>query len=244
MFGLPTLLAIYPDALFLQLFCAPPEAITSVSSLITILRRVFSDTVDPVKIGAEAISYWWKTLAKFIGERDRLAPERIFDLSYVDLRRDPIGAVRRIYEHFGWVLSPRAENRMRQSWQNNRLICRVFIVMKQRNLDCAPNTNKNFSQDYCGAIFSGLTSVDAARSANVSAAPIAICSGRPRLRAVPSLQQKEARTRRYPNRMLNELRHVPICGPVAWTSCPRRSTSAPERKDLQRAANSGVDGMM
>src|SRR4026207_1648496 len=114
MFGLPTLLAIYPDALFLQTHRAPLEAITSVSSLITILRRVFSDTVDPVKIGAEAISYWWKTLAKFIGERDRLAPERIFDLSYVDRRRDPISAVRRIYQHFGWVLSPRAENRMRE----------------------------------------------------------------------------------------------------------------------------------
>src|SRR5207248_7005806 len=90
------------------------KAIASVSSLITILRRVFSDAVDPVEIGAEAIRYWSTTLTKFIGERDSLAPERIFDLSYVELRRDPIGAVRRIYKHFGWVLSPRAENRMRE----------------------------------------------------------------------------------------------------------------------------------
>jgi hypothetical protein len=114
MFALPTLLATYPDALFLQTHRAPLEAITSVSSLITILRRVFSDTVDPLKIGAEAIWYWSKTLAKFMGERDRLARERVFDLSYVDLRRDPIGAVHRIYKHFGWVLSPRTESRMRE----------------------------------------------------------------------------------------------------------------------------------
>ena len=56
MFGLPALLAIYPDALFLQTHRAPLEAITSVSSLITILRRVFSDAADPVEIGTEAIS--------------------------------------------------------------------------------------------------------------------------------------------------------------------------------------------
>ena len=200
MFGLPTLLATYPDALFLQTHRAPLEAITSVSSLITILRRVFSDTVDPVKIGAEAISYWSKTLAKFIGERDRLAPERVFDLSYVDLRRDPISAVRRIYKHFGWVLSPRAESRMREVLAKQPPDLHGFIVTKQRNLDCARNTNRNFSQTTASDFRSGSPSVDAARSANVSAAPIAICSGRPRLRAVPNLQDKEARTRRYPNR--------------------------------------------
>jgi hypothetical protein len=114
MFALPTLLATYPDALFLQTHRSPLEAITSVSSLITILRRVFSDAVDPVEIGTEAMRYWSKTLTKFIGERDRLRPERIFDLSYVELRRDPIGAVRRVYEHFGWLLSARAQTRMRE----------------------------------------------------------------------------------------------------------------------------------
>ena len=66
MFALPTLLVTYPDALFLQTHRAPLEAVTSVSSLITILRRVFSDAVDPVKIGTEAIHYWSKTLTKFM----------------------------------------------------------------------------------------------------------------------------------------------------------------------------------
>src|SRR5207248_5993088 len=99
MFALPTLLVTYPDALFLQTHRSPLEAITSVSSLITILRRVFSDAVDPVEIGTEAMRYWSKTLTKFVGERDRLRPERIFDISYVELRRDPITAVRRVYKH-------------------------------------------------------------------------------------------------------------------------------------------------
>src|SRR2546428_687262 len=37
----------------------------------------------------------------------------ICDLNYIEIRRDPIAAVRRIYEHFGWLLSQKAEQRMR-----------------------------------------------------------------------------------------------------------------------------------
>src|SRR2546430_5563091 len=89
MFALPTLLETYPDALFVQTHRAPLDAITSVSSLITILRRVFSDAVDPMKIGEEAMQYWSSALRKFLPQRDRLPAERVLDISYLELRRDP-----------------------------------------------------------------------------------------------------------------------------------------------------------
>src|SRR5881392_3475033 len=114
MFALPTLLAVYPDALFVQTHRAPLDAMASVSSLITILRRVFSDAVDPLIVCQEAIGYWSETLDRFLQERDRLAANRICDLNYIEIRRDPIAAVRRIYEHFGWLLSQKAEQRMRR----------------------------------------------------------------------------------------------------------------------------------
>ena len=113
MFALPTLLSVYPDALFVQTHRAPLDAMASVSSLITILRRVFSDAVDPLIVCQEAIGYWSETLDRFLQERDRLAANRICDLNYIEIRRDPIAAVRRIYEHFGWLLSQKAEQRMR-----------------------------------------------------------------------------------------------------------------------------------
>ncbi len=91
MFALPTLLAVYPDA----------------------LRRVFSNAVDPLIVCREAIQYWSETLDRFLQERDRLADYRICDVNYIEIRRDPIGAVRRIYEHFGWLLSREAAQRMR-----------------------------------------------------------------------------------------------------------------------------------
>jgi hypothetical protein len=113
MFALATLLSVYPDALFVQTHRAPLDAMASVSSLITILRRVFSDAVDPLVVCREAIQYWTETLDRFLHERDRLADYRICDVNYIEVCRDPIAAVRRIYEHFGWLLSTEAAQRMR-----------------------------------------------------------------------------------------------------------------------------------
>ncbi|HEY2626787.1 MAG TPA: sulfotransferase [Candidatus Udaeobacter sp.] len=113
MSALPTLLSVYPDALFVQTHRSPLEAMASVSSLITILRRVFSDAVDPIVVFSEAIQYWSQALDTFLQERDRLPRKRVCDLDFLELRRNPIAAVQRVYQHFGWVLSREAEQRMR-----------------------------------------------------------------------------------------------------------------------------------
>ena len=113
MFATPALLSVYPDALFVQTHRTPVDAMASVSSLVTILRSAFSDAVDPLIVGREAIDYWSETMKKFLRERDRLENNRICDIRYDEIRRDPIRAVRRIYEYFGWSLSHEAERRMR-----------------------------------------------------------------------------------------------------------------------------------
>jgi Sulfotransferase family len=115
MFSLPTLLAVYPDALFVQAHRPPLDAMASVSSLITILRRVFSDVVHPQAVCREAIDYWSKTLNRFLQERDRLADHRICDVSHLEMCLDPLAVVRRVYTHFGWSLSQKVEQRMRQA---------------------------------------------------------------------------------------------------------------------------------
>ena len=112
MFAIPALLSVYPDALFVQTHRTPVDAMASVSSLVTILRRAFSDAADPFVACREAIDYWSETMDKFLQERDRLPSDRICDIAYGDLCRDPIAAVERIYQHFGWPLSPAARQRM------------------------------------------------------------------------------------------------------------------------------------
>ena len=113
MFAMPALLSVYPDALFVQTHRTPVDAMASVSSLVTILRSAFSDAVDPLIVGREAIDYWSETMKKLLRERDRLENNRICDIQYDEIRRDPIRAVRRIYEYFGWSLSHEAQRRMR-----------------------------------------------------------------------------------------------------------------------------------
>ena len=113
MSAMPALLSVYPDALFVQTHRTPLDSMASVSSLMTILRSAFSDAVDPVTLCREAIDYWSDAIEKFLPERDRLADNRICDIKYDEIRCDPISAVRRIYEYFGWSLSRDAEQRMR-----------------------------------------------------------------------------------------------------------------------------------
>src|ERR1043166_7697463 len=113
MFAIPALLSVYPDALFVQTHRTPVDSMASVSSLVTILRSAFSDAVDPFTICREAIYYWSESMEKFLHERDRLTKNRICDVEYEEISRDPIAAVKRIYDHFGWTLSAEAEQRMR-----------------------------------------------------------------------------------------------------------------------------------
>src|SRR5256712_5131399 len=113
MFAAPALLSIYPDARFVQIHRDPIEAVASVSSLVTILRQVFSDAVDPVQIGRDALTYWSQALKTFMRARDQLPPQRVCDLRYDDVRRDPIAAAGRVYEHFGGGLSRGGGQRMR-----------------------------------------------------------------------------------------------------------------------------------
>jgi hypothetical protein len=113
MFAMPALLSVYPDALFVQTHRTPIDSIASVSSLVTILRSAFSDAVDPYTVCREAIDYWSDTIGKFWHQRCRLADSRICDIRYDEIRREPIGVVRQIYDHFGWSLSREAEQRMR-----------------------------------------------------------------------------------------------------------------------------------
>jgi hypothetical protein len=113
MFATPALLSVYPDALFVQTHRTPVDSMASVSSLVTVLRSAFSDAVDPIMVCREAIDYWSDTMERFLPERDRLADNRICDIKYDDIRSDPIGTVRRIYDYFGWSLSGEAERRMR-----------------------------------------------------------------------------------------------------------------------------------
>jgi hypothetical protein len=114
LWSLDTLLDTYPDARILQCHRDPLKVIASLTSLITTLRGMASDQVDPLEIGAD----WTKRLAEGlqaatdVRERRGLPEDRVLDVQFREFMQDEVGMVRRIYEHFGLDFTPTFEARL------------------------------------------------------------------------------------------------------------------------------------
>jgi hypothetical protein len=117
--SMDALFETYPDALVVQTHREPLEVLPSAASLTTVLRRIFSDSVDPAAIGHEMMKYWEEALEKFFEARMGLRSHAFFDVDYSDLVRDPMTVVRRIYSRLGSELSSAAELRMRTFLESN-----------------------------------------------------------------------------------------------------------------------------
>ncbi len=116
LWALDALLAVYPDARIVQTHRDPLRVVASLTSLVTLLRQLASDRVDPVAIGDEWTRKLADGLARATAVRDRGLPgeARVLDVHFAELMRDEIGTVRRIYEQLGMELTPAAETRMRR----------------------------------------------------------------------------------------------------------------------------------
>ena len=116
LWAVDALLAVYPDALIVQTHRDPLKVVASLASLVTVLRGMASDDVDPHAIGAEWAPRLADGLERSMVGRDRtaLGADRVFDMQFGEFVRDEIGMVRRIYAHFGIQLGEEAERRMRR----------------------------------------------------------------------------------------------------------------------------------
>jgi hypothetical protein len=98
---LDTLLQVFPDALLVHTHRNPSAVLASVSSLMHGFRGAMSDAVDKKAVGREQLEAWTWGLTRTMAVRERLGPDRVVDVQYDDTVRDPVGTVRRVYEHFG-----------------------------------------------------------------------------------------------------------------------------------------------
>jgi hypothetical protein len=104
----------YPDAMVVQTHRDPVRVIPSVSSLEFTMRQVASDEVDPIRLGRQQLLAWSRLLEQGMEAR-RCHPERegrILDLHMGEIVGDPMGCIRRIYDHFALELRPEALARM------------------------------------------------------------------------------------------------------------------------------------
>ena len=111
---LDTLMATYPDALFIQTHREPRQFMGSWNSLVERIRSLNSDRVIRSEVGAEQLSLMSRMLdrgTRFRESHPELEP-RWVDVNYHELVRDPIAVVEAIYGRFGWSLTGAAANEM------------------------------------------------------------------------------------------------------------------------------------
>ena len=106
---LDALLEVFPDALLVQTHRNPTQVLASVSSLMSAMRSSVSDAVDPRAIGREQLDAWTWGMERTMAVRDRLPEGRVVDVRYEDTVADPVGTVRRVYEHFDLDFTPAVE---------------------------------------------------------------------------------------------------------------------------------------
>ncbi|MFN8544432.1 MAG: sulfotransferase [Candidatus Binatia bacterium] len=116
---LPELLAVYPDACIVQTHRDPGRMLPSLCSLIAGWRGIYEDDPDRHAIGRWQLDLWSGTMERALAERRHHDPRQFYDIHFREIVADPIGAVRRMYAHFGGPLSEDAERRMRAWHQAN-----------------------------------------------------------------------------------------------------------------------------
>ena len=115
LFGLEPLLKTYPDARIIFTHRDPFEAMVSGVSLVSHWTQLTTGQVDIPAIADWYPALWVKGLERALEVREKLREEQVFDVFHTDLSLDPIGSMKKIYEHFGIPFSRTVQKRM-QIW--------------------------------------------------------------------------------------------------------------------------------
>jgi hypothetical protein len=110
---LDALLTVFPDACVVQTHRDPKQVLPSICSLDAVLQQAACGEVDCEMVGRHLSSQLAAALQAGMAARDRHPSERVFDVQYADLVRDPVKVVRDIYAHFGYDFSAELERRLR-----------------------------------------------------------------------------------------------------------------------------------
>lgn len=119
---LDTLLKKFPKAQLIFTHRHPLKAVTSIASNTHVLRKVFSSTSDPFKVGNEELKRWsrgWDH-ARLIRRSPSLPETQFQDILYDDLISDPMTTVQSIYQKLNIPWSQKTEERMSHFLQANQ----------------------------------------------------------------------------------------------------------------------------
>ncbi|MFT5204329.1 MAG: hypothetical protein ACI9C1_003737 [Candidatus Aldehydirespiratoraceae bacterium] len=121
LWGLEHLLETYPDARIVFTHRDPVKSMTSYASLTTIVRRVGSDSVDPVEVADDWTARLRRVLMHGIDVRTaKEYPDAVFyDMFFPDFITNQFGVVEKIYEAFGLPMTEAAATGMQTFIDDN-----------------------------------------------------------------------------------------------------------------------------
>jgi hypothetical protein len=111
----------YPNALLVQTHRDPLRIVASLSSLMSVLRRLGSDDISQPEIAAEFGDYLVTGLDRSVDAREQgiVPADRVVDVQFRGFMADPFRTIREIYERLGLELSDESEQRMRAFLADN-----------------------------------------------------------------------------------------------------------------------------
>ena len=118
---LGALLAEYPNALLVQTHRDPLRIVASLSSLMSVLRRLGSDDISIPDIASEFAGYLADGLDRSVSARadGTVSPDRVVDVQFRAFMADPFATIHEIYDRLGLELGAPAEQRMRDFLADN-----------------------------------------------------------------------------------------------------------------------------
>jgi LPS sulfotransferase NodH len=119
LWAMEALLEAIPDCRLVQTHRNPVEFIASISSLVYHMRRISEPEIRKEAVGRQQLDAWARILEMNMISRKRL-PNRVFDIHFETFSRDPIGTLRRIYEHFDLLWTLETERNVRAWAEQNR----------------------------------------------------------------------------------------------------------------------------
>jgi len=108
------LLAVFPDARIVQMHRDPTKVAASICSLAATLRGLGNDRLDPLAFGDLMMTSLGEGIDRCMEVRTATGSRAFHDVHYDDLLRDPLAAVRGIWERFDIEPDAEAEANMRR----------------------------------------------------------------------------------------------------------------------------------
>lgn len=109
--------AVFPDARYVMTHRDPTEVIVSVCDVYQELAQNLTDSLDRHAIGQLNVRQWALGMDRFLAFRDAKASDRIYDMNFRAVQRDPIGEIRKLYDWLGEPVSAEFEAGMARWWQ-------------------------------------------------------------------------------------------------------------------------------